>query len=124
MLQAHQHAVGQHRDRGVALGLGDQRFLAEGVAHAELGQLDAFRFSGVSRVTDARAVDDGVEVVALVALADDDVAGAMQAMRCMRMKMAWMFAGGMRWKARLCSSVVIQSSPSAPWLRLQVSHTS
>jgi hypothetical protein len=40
--EPHQHAFGQHRDGGVALGLGDQRFLAEGVAHAELGQPDAF----------------------------------------------------------------------------------
>ncbi len=32
----------------------------------------------------------------------------------MRMKIAWMFAGGMRWKAWVCSSVVIQSSPLPP----------
>ena len=30
--------------------------------------------------------------------------------RCMRMKIAWMLAGGMRWNALVCSSVVIQSS--------------
>ena len=29
----------------------------------------------------------------------------------MRMKIAWMLAGGMRCIARFCSSVVIQSSP-------------
>ena len=28
----------------------------------------------------------------------------------MRMKIAWMLAGGMRWNALVCSSVVIQSS--------------
>ncbi len=40
-------------------------------------------------------------------------------MRCMRMNIAWMFAGGMRWKARLCSSIVIQSSAaSLPALQL------
>ena len=35
-------------------------------------------FSGVSRVTDALAADDGVEIVAFGALADDHVAGAVR----------------------------------------------
>ena len=42
LVEAHEHAVGQHGDGGVALGFGDQRFFAEGVADAELGELDAF----------------------------------------------------------------------------------
>ena len=41
----------------------------------------------------------------------------------MRMKIAWMLAGGMRWKACVCSSVVIQSSlAAAVELRLQFAH--
>ena len=42
LVEPHQHAVGEHGDGGVALGFGDQRFFAERVAHAELGELDAF----------------------------------------------------------------------------------
>jgi hypothetical protein len=35
---------------------------------------------------------------------------ARHGVRCRRWNIAWMFAGGMRWKAFVCSSVVIQSS--------------
>ena len=69
----------EHRDGRVALGLGDQRFFAERVAHAELGELDAFLVERRLARDDALAVHDGVEVVAFVALLDDDFAGAVTA---------------------------------------------
>ena len=77
LAEAHQHAVGQHRDGGVALGAGDQRFLAEGLAHAEFGEPDAFAVQRRLAADRAAALDDDVEVVAFVALADHDVAGGV-----------------------------------------------
>ena len=77
LVEPHQHAVGEHGHRGIALGLGDQRLLAEGVTDAELGELDAFLVERRLARHQAAALHDGVEVVAFVTLLDDDFAGAV-----------------------------------------------
>src|ERR1700685_4846763 len=76
LVETHQNAVGNHRERRVALRVRDQRLLAEGVADAELGQLEAAAIErGLAR-NQAFAADDRVEVVALGALLNDGLPGA------------------------------------------------
>src|SRR6202021_4123755 len=72
-----QGTVGGHGYGGVALGLGNQGLLAEAVARAQFRELDAFLVQRRLARHDAFAGDDHVEEVALGALFDDDIAGAV-----------------------------------------------
>ena len=74
--QAHQGAIGQHGDGGVALVVGYQRVLAKAGAIAQFGQ---FYFLALRRGLaghHATAIGNDVEIVALIPLADDHLAGA------------------------------------------------
>jgi hypothetical protein len=73
--QAHELAVGQHGDRGVARGIRDECLFAEAVALAELGEL-GYRaiVRGLARHETTPGLND-VVVVAGGPLLDDDLAG-------------------------------------------------
>ncbi len=62
--QPHQHAVGDHGHGGVALHIGDQRFLAEGIAHLELGEPHAILVERRLARDLANTFDDDVEIIA------------------------------------------------------------
>ncbi len=75
LAEPQQHPVGQHRHIAVARLVRQQRLLAEAVAGTQLGQLD--RTAAVARVPGHRTATlmDQIEIVALIALADDQIPG-------------------------------------------------
>ena len=73
--QPHEHAVGEHGDRGIAAGIRDERLLAEGIPVTELGQFDLACPGRRTAGDHATAGADHIEIVALAALLDDDFAG-------------------------------------------------